>query len=58
MFLKYKAEIENQLNQKIKRLRTDVGGEYDTNSPTTFCEKNGIIHEVNVPCTPPTKWDS
>ena len=24
----YKAEIENQLDQKIKRLRSDHGGEY------------------------------
>ena len=30
MFLKYKAEVENQLDRKIKRLRSDRGGEYDT----------------------------
>ncbi|XP_070037063.1 uncharacterized protein [Nicotiana tomentosiformis] len=28
MFLKYKAEVENQLDRKIKRLRSDRGGEY------------------------------
>jgi len=28
VFLKYKAEIENQLNKKIKRIRSDRGGEY------------------------------
>ena len=36
MFLKYKAEVENQLDRKIKRLRSDRGGEYDTNSLANF----------------------
>jgi len=50
MFLKYKAEVENQLDQKIKRLRFDRGGEYGTNLLTAFCEKkNGIIHETSAP---------
>jgi len=29
MFLKYKSEVKNQLNKKIKRLRSDRGGEYE-----------------------------
>ena len=29
MFIKYKNEVENQLGKKIKRLRTDRGGEYE-----------------------------
>ena len=49
MFLKYKAEVKNQLGRKLKRLRSDRGGEYDTNSLTGFCEKNGIIHETSAP---------
>jgi len=52
MFLKYKVEVENQLDQKIKRLRFDRGGEYDTNSMTVFCEKNGIVHETTARYTP------
>jgi len=52
IFLKYKVEVENQLDQKIKRLKSDRGGEYDTNSLTFFCEKNGIIHETTTPHTP------
>ena len=47
MFLSYKAEVENQLNRKIKRLRSDRGGEYTLFND--FCEKEGIIHEVNSP---------
>ena len=27
MFLAYKAEVENQLNKKIKRVRSNRGGE-------------------------------
>jgi len=37
MFLSYKAEVENQLNRKIKRLRSVRGGEY--NLFNDFCEK-------------------
>ena len=51
-FLIYKAEVENQLNKNIKRLRTDRGGEYDGASLKKFCELNGIIHEVTAPYTP------
>jgi len=52
MFLKYKAEVKNQLDRKIKRLKSDRDGEYNTNSLTIFCEKNDIVHETTVPYTP------
>ena len=52
MFLKYKAEVENQLDWKINRLRSGRGGEYDTNFLTGFCEKNSIIHETSASYTP------
>jgi len=52
MFLKYKAEVENQLDRKIKRIRSDRGGEYGTNFLREFCEKNGIVHETSAPYTP------
>ena len=41
----YKAEVENQLERKIKRVRSDRGGEYFSNNFTSFCEEHGIIHE-------------
>ena len=50
MFLSYKAEVENQLNRKIKRLRSDRGGEYTLFND--FCEKEDIIHEVTPPYSP------
>ena len=46
VFIKYKNEVENQLSKKIKRLRSDRGGEYESNPFNTFCEKQGIIHET------------
>ena len=52
MFLKYKAKVEHQWDQKIKHLSIDRGGGYKTNSLTTFYEKNGIIHGISAPHTP------
>jgi len=49
-FLLYKAEVENQLSRKIKRVKSDRGGEYI--SFNDFCEKEGIIHEVTPPYSP------
>ena len=52
MFLKFKAVVENQLDRKIKRFKSDRDGEYSTKTLQDFCEKNGIIHEVSAPYTP------
>lgn len=52
MFIQYKAEVENQLNRKIKRLRTDRGGEYESEILKSLCLKEGIIHEKTAPYTP------
>ena len=48
-FIKYKNEVENQLNKKIKRLGSDRGGEYESNPFNTFCEEHRIIHETTPP---------
>ena len=43
-FIQYKNEVKNQLNKKIKVLRSDRGGEYE--SPFgEFCLQHGIIHQ-------------
>ncbi|KAA0058501.1 ty1-copia retrotransposon protein [Cucumis melo var. makuwa] len=52
MFLKFKAESENQLGKRIKRLRSDRGGEYSDKTLKEFCESNGIIHEFTAPYSP------
>ncbi|CAL8091268.1 unnamed protein product [Prunus armeniaca] len=52
MFKTYKAEVENQLNRKIKVLRSDRGGEYESTAFAEFCATNGIIHQTTAPYTP------
>jgi len=47
MFLLYKAEVENQLNKKTKRVRSDKGGEYVMMND--YYVKKCIIHEVSPP---------
>src|SRR3954463_6264648 len=51
-FKNYKAEAENQLDRKIKRLRSDRGGEYFSNEFDLFCAEHGIIHERTPPYSP------
>jgi transposase InsO family protein len=48
----YKTEVENQLERKIKRVRSDRGGKYFSNIFTSFCEEHGIIHERTPPYSP------
>ena len=51
MFKTYKAEVENQLERKIKALRSDRGGEYESTF-SYFCAQHGIIHQTTAPYTP------
>jgi transposase InsO family protein len=44
----YKAEVENQLERKIKHLRSDRGGESFSN---TF-DEHSIVHERTLPYSP------
>jgi transposase InsO family protein len=48
----YKVEVENQLERKIKHVRTDRGEEYFSNLFTLLCEEHGIIHERMPPYSP------
>jgi transposase InsO family protein len=51
-FKTYKAEVENQLERKIKRLRSDRGGEYFSCDFSDFCVEHSIIHEMTLPYSP------
>ena len=51
-FKVYKAEVENQLEKKIKCLRSDRGGEYFSNEFSEFYAVHGIIHERMPPYSP------
>ena len=62
MFKNYKAEVENQLNKRIKSVRSDCGGEYygrydgsGEQRPEPFAkflEECGIVPQYTMPCTP------
>ena len=52
MFKRYKTEVENQKDRKIKILRSDRGGKYFPNDFSKFCEEYGIIHQSSAPYTP------
>jgi hypothetical protein len=48
----YKEEVENQLERKIKWVRSDRGGEYLSNDFGEYCAEHGIIHETTTPYSP------
>jgi hypothetical protein len=48
----YKAKVENQLERKIKRLRSDRGGKFFPKVFDDFCAEHGIIHERTPPYSP------
>ena len=52
MFKKYKTEVENQKDKRIKILKSDRGGEYFPQKCTNYCEENGLIHQRSAPYTP------
>lgn len=47
-FVLYKKDVENQLNKKIKVVRSDRGGEY-VSLYVEFCAQNGNHHEFTSP---------
>ena len=44
--------VENQLDRKIKVLRTDRGGEYQSTHFKELCDEKGIVHQLTMPYTP------
>lgn len=48
-FKVFKTDVENQIEKKIKILRSDHGGEYTSNEFAMFCEEHSIIHEISAP---------
>ena len=47
MFKHFKNEVENQLDRKIKVIRSDRGGEYEAPFGD-FCSQHGIIHQTTA----------
>jgi ribonuclease HI len=51
-FMDFKNLTENQMNKKIKKLRTDNGTEYGSKDFEKELRQGGIIHELSCPYTP------
>ena len=50
-FALYEKEVKNQLNKKIKKLRSERDDEYDTPF-RDLCAQHKIIYEVMTPYSP------
>ncbi len=44
--------VENEVEMKIKCLRSENGGEFNSNEFYSYCEENGIIRHFSVASTP------
>lgn len=51
-FQKFKVNAEKHSCQKLKVLRTNGGGEYNSSEFRKLCEENLVEHEVTAPYTP------
>ena len=51
-FKRYTNLVENQLNVKIKTLRTDRGREYLSDQFKSFCDEKGIARQLTISYTP------
>ena len=52
VFLKWKKLVETQAGCKIKRLRSNNGGEYKFDPFLKFCQDDGIAHQFTIKGTP------
>lgn len=51
-FKDFKLKVENELNHKITKLRTDNGKEYCNINFEKYLSNHGIIHQTSTPYTP------
>nr|XP_009783587.1 PREDICTED: uncharacterized protein LOC104232161 [Nicotiana sylvestris] len=51
-FVKFMNLVENQLDRKIKALRTDRGREYLSDEFKQLCDEKGIQRQLTIPYTP------
>jgi transposase InsO family protein len=51
-FKVYKEMVENEMDSKIKCLRSDNGGEFASKEFMNFCSKHGIKRKIFVARTP------
>lgn len=51
-FRRFMNLVENQLDKRIKALRTDRGREYLSDEFKVLCDEKGIEHQLSIPRTP------
>ena len=51
-FIEWKAMVEKQTGKKLKKLRSDNGGEYLSEQFTNYFKKEGICRELTIRKTP------
>src|SRR5579871_4423166 len=51
-FKNFQALVKNQQNKKIKRIRSDNGGEFTSKKFKQYLQDYGIQHKTTVPYTP------
>ena len=51
-FITFVRKTENELGVKLKRIRSDQGGEFVNNKFKDFCDDLGYSHEFSSPRTP------
>jgi hypothetical protein len=51
-FKVYKEMVENEMDSKIKCLRSDNGGEFNSKEFMDYCSRNGIKRQFSVTRTP------
>ncbi|KAI3742955.1 hypothetical protein L1987_60654 [Smallanthus sonchifolius] len=52
MLNKFKLQVEKESTYKVKMLRTDRGGEFNSRLFNEFCEQEGIKRQLTAPYTP------
>ncbi|KAJ9560810.1 hypothetical protein OSB04_005970 [Centaurea solstitialis] len=51
-FKEFKLKVENEVEKKLKTLRTDRGGEFTSREFTRYCKENGIFRQLTAPYSP------
>ena len=51
LFKRWKTKVENQIGLKVKSLKSDNGGEYDSQKFKDFCSEHGIKMIQTIPGT-------
>ncbi|KAM2397176.1 hypothetical protein ACFXTH_034006 [Malus domestica] len=51
-FVTFKTYVENTVGNKIKAIRSDLGGEFVSSSFQAFLQLHGISHQLSCPHTP------